>query len=951
MMRTTGLAVAMVVCLLMHPAWALRMPMPPMNPKTYMSPSGEYVLHVDPSDSKGCGSGTYRLTKNSTEVWSGQKPFTLCEAGITDEGTVAGYAYTYGIEGFGPPNGHDPGYGDLVIAILSPTGETRAEKHIKRGYGKYAYEDQFPQPDAAGLLVDEDNDRCIIRIEDPDINRRNETWITWQLSTGQPMDEFEMGVPGTRGQSGGFLVDARLLRGTPLILVYWRIYRTEVVNNKIIMPHGGRFDLIDPQGKFIWTLSLPDDYVVAGDKRAESALIERMNGKGAILAADKPREFDVYFAAKGQRVTFAVKPDGKGGWSVQEAGRKPYVESSASAPSPATQPISLATLPVLPFKQLPSTRLKRQVPATLPAVRGVGRYNLDNRGRIAFLRCTRDLPYALALIDQTGQVIREVPLDSLKAPEGYSNGRLAWTGGDTFILAESGSGIEAKALAWRIDVGKATVTPLEGFDCPAVEELAGYKDGGFVALTKTRYESTITDGLQCFDTAGKTLWRIEEHGYTGDPAELFGPVNIAVTSRGQIAVLNDMRSGIQIFSRQGCFERVIELQDRLEESRSYITGITCHPDGSFLVYDFAGAPHIMHADTNGKVFRRFDATYTDGRRVDTRHGIQAAPDGHLWMSDGYTLLRLTPKGSVDLILGQHMDPDQLNEMDGATVDSLGRVYVRERRTQVVHVFGPNGNALHQCKPDPQDHETLGDLCRLAVADSGDVYVGTKGLGGGSAGTHLHFSPEGKRIGTESVGLDSITQDWYFQPDSKSRLIIGYHKAYLVDDKGKVVTTIARRPDGNWFNDLDKAAVAPNGALAIVDDAGASLFACQPMLNLYSADGKPLRTIALPEELGDFPCLAYNGEFLFVTNGHQVLVCDAKGEFRGKFRIAPDDAGDLLCGPFLAAGGRELWFVSSERLEVVRYEIPEVLRVSVAKSGSGGKRPDSEPATSQETIKN
>jgi hypothetical protein len=72
-----------------------------LNPKDYDSPSGTYRLRVDPGNRYGAGKATYRLTKGGKEIWSGERPFTLWEAGVTDDGTVAGYAYTRGRDAIG----------------------------------------------------------------------------------------------------------------------------------------------------------------------------------------------------------------------------------------------------------------------------------------------------------------------------------------------------------------------------------------------------------------------------------------------------------------------------------------------------------------------------------------------------------------------------------------------------------------------------------------------------------------------------------------------------------------------------------------------------------------------------------------------------------------------------------------------------------------------------------
>src|SRR5687768_17442822 len=84
---------------------AQRLPTPALNPRRYASPSGELTLLVDPSDRQGRGSAKYRLEKNGKELWSGEKPYTLYDAVVANDGTAAGYAYTQGIEGFAKEGG------------------------------------------------------------------------------------------------------------------------------------------------------------------------------------------------------------------------------------------------------------------------------------------------------------------------------------------------------------------------------------------------------------------------------------------------------------------------------------------------------------------------------------------------------------------------------------------------------------------------------------------------------------------------------------------------------------------------------------------------------------------------------------------------------------------------------------------------------------------------------
>src|SRR4051794_30062796 len=100
--RTVAIA-CVGAAVLLAPGWvhAFGWPAPPpvLDPKTYVSPSGRFALHVDPSDVRGRGRAAYRLTEDGREVWSGEKPFSLWDARVTDRGVAGGYAYSEGFQG------------------------------------------------------------------------------------------------------------------------------------------------------------------------------------------------------------------------------------------------------------------------------------------------------------------------------------------------------------------------------------------------------------------------------------------------------------------------------------------------------------------------------------------------------------------------------------------------------------------------------------------------------------------------------------------------------------------------------------------------------------------------------------------------------------------------------------------------------------------------------------
>ena len=98
--RIASLLSVLLVYSIPAPAFASELPPPTLNPKRYVSPSGKYVLFVNPSDLYGRGKATYGLTLGGREVWSAEHPYTLWDARVADDGVVAGYGYSHGWRGF-----------------------------------------------------------------------------------------------------------------------------------------------------------------------------------------------------------------------------------------------------------------------------------------------------------------------------------------------------------------------------------------------------------------------------------------------------------------------------------------------------------------------------------------------------------------------------------------------------------------------------------------------------------------------------------------------------------------------------------------------------------------------------------------------------------------------------------------------------------------------------------
>jgi hypothetical protein len=87
---------------------------------------------------------------------------------------------------------------------------------------------------------------------------------------------------------------------------------------------GAIFTLVDLECRPVWSLELPEDYYIPGDSEAIEELLQTMRKRGAILGADRPRQFDVFVAGTSQRATFGVQHAKGGKWRISEIGRATY---------------------------------------------------------------------------------------------------------------------------------------------------------------------------------------------------------------------------------------------------------------------------------------------------------------------------------------------------------------------------------------------------------------------------------------------------------------------------------------------------------------------------------------------------------------------------------------------------------------------------------------------------
>jgi sugar lactone lactonase YvrE len=842
-------------------------------------------LEIDPSDLYGRGKGSYRMTAGEKEVWRAELPFTLCDAAVSDEGITTGYAYSHGLEGMGR-GGYKEGRGSLAIVIIDAAGAVRLNETVKRKLSLMMHAP--PEPVANGFTMHPRDDRFVMRLG----SESGESWWVYRLSTGETVKRFELRAAAGVAESARFVPSAKAVPELPLTLVHWWLYDQDTGKS------GALFMLCDFDGRSVWTLELPADYMIANDEEAESRLRRMVQKSGAILRASEPGAFELWFAAAGERVRFEVVRDAAApkGWRVNERSREKYLPPGEEKPVVAEK---------RPLPHLGSFVLQDNPPPR--PIRDIDAFAFDGLGRIGFLRSDDGEGYAFVLLDPSGPVLAEVALPMAAD----SAAHIAWIADSRWIVTASEHGIEKKSRGWWLDAEKQSLAEIAGFDCPSVESVAGTGDGGFVVLATRQQRYSTTDQLIGFDPSGKPRWN-HEVKYGLEPGALFSPEDITVTTHMEIAVLDNIRNTVQLFAVDGAHRRTIALKKAWKREPNYPSAITPDVDGGFIVFDFDSNPPFVRMKPDGSTRGTLRPKHVDGRPIDAHTGLRGAPDGSLWASDGHSFVQLRDNGVASRIVGSPPDETSLGKISAITGDQRGQLYAVDERTGAVHVFDANGAKLRVGKPAKDDFSGNVRFVHVAADDDGSVFVATENHG---APRYLHFAPDGRRLGIERLDVDAITQEWYPQPGTGNLLVLGYHAAFLVDRAGKIVRTIERRPDRGWLDSPDDAAFASDGSFAIL--AGSTQdFSREQTISLFTRDGEPISMFRFAD--GFAQLRGFNGTHVTLGIGEDILIFDRHGAAVQRF-AGPKPRGQW--DHFLTRDGRELWVVEFAARKVDRYAMP------------------------------
>lgn len=871
-----------------------------VQPTTYTSPNGQYSLYVNPGERHGGGPGKYVMKRrDGSVIWSGEREFTLTNALVTDGGCTAGYGYNKGPQGFGKAQGEDKAY----TIYMNEMGDVKISHTIPRDGMSSCMGGPSVGIFDLSLELENGSMTAIARFE-----QDKYTLLTFQLSTGTLSHETPL-VEKLNDEYEVFVIfTARAVRGTPLTLISWSGRAANDYRN-------GCFTLLDAQGTRIWQHAIVNDYRDEDDAK-EDRIWESLRESGAILRSANPQEFTIRAVKESKAITFGIEKAADNSWTVKELRR-------ADLPAPSTE-------------SAPASRPKRKQPVIAEhTAHRVGTIDLQNNGTrqgeirdCHNLMVTNDGDLAFQRLDRGAKTQPFVVVNpSSKAVRSFTPAVAPYMGGeyvplskDKWLLTGADTANDkdtAKLAIYWLDTNTGKCEKATDTDIDYPKGIVSLGGSAFAILGSVYNKYTSSEGLTAFDGA-KQLWSIRER--YEDPAALFSPESMCVTTTGEIAVLENVANDVKYYDKTGKHLRTVDLEKAWGRKPNYPSDIFPDVDGGVIIYDFDGVPPIVRMKADGTVLADLTPKFANGKVIKSRVVVRS--DGQLWTTDGNTLCRLDESGVVVEVIGDAPKSEDLSEVATMTLDANQNIYVLDSKTGAVHQYDERGARIRVYKPNPTDFtEQLSSYNQLAVAPSGDVYVERSGIADAKAGEYIHFSAIGERRGPKSFDFGEIHSNVYFQPNSTKHWRVGYQKIALVENDRDTVVTIERGVNDYWLSGLDKAAQAPDGSIAVMSHSGPFLMG-ETMIHVFDREGNATRSFTLPDNVMTYAGFSYDGtKFAFITSlGDQqsgVVILRADGVPEFTFPLPLNVEGYL--GLFLNRDRNKVW-VYSNKLQIDRYSL-------------------------------
>ena len=868
-----------------------------IQPRTLTSPSGEWTARLEPSSKFGDGPSHITVSRGAERLWEADVPMTLWEARLSDDGYLAGYAFSIGLAADVPK-------GEFIVAILAPDGRELLNERVARTGSPHP--DFPPNPRPLGLFVQPVLDRFVVRVAAENLNRSDEAWWTYVLSTGEELERVH--PKGLLGSTDGVAstLDARPIVGTPLTLVQWYAF-----GDRSDPQPGTRFVLVDAEWKPVWTLELPGDYA-SRDRDEADRVREEARERGGILAADEPGRFELRHVAAKLRVSYAVEPDpaAPSGWAVREVARAVY----AAPPTPALERLTLRKLATVP--------LQAGAPRAEGPVRDVVAFDFDAEGHLRLVR-GEESGVTLLTLDSDGDVLGEARVKAI-ATDVEAVRAWHWLGDERWLFTLSPYGEDVKSRAWSVDAPSGAAREIDDFAGPFVEAVQPAPGGGFVLFGHFSRPYTQNEALIAFDRAGVRRWQHIQAGYDGADSNLYAVAGLAVESDGTVVLLDNTRESLQVFGPDGDFRRLIDLAPAL--GGGYFTELLLLPDASWLVGEFhsemgksgsnpGGFVEWHRLDADRQLLESFTLRLETGAPANAR-SLRVDRHGRLWTTDGESLSVSDDTHVLRRQLGLPPAADVIEEPSHVDFDGRVRIAVVDRRSHAIHLFAPSGERERVLRTEPADLEGDYIFPEVFAAPDGRVFVREST---GHLDRHLEFSAQGERVGWVELGGDRVA----FAPDGTCWAAKGFvyepcslSRYGAAPDPG---VTVLRRPNADFYVSIHALSCGSNGAVSVLSSSPQGPLS----IDRFSPSGEALSSVDLSDApAGHWTRLSESGEWLLVSSSSREAILVSAGNGTAALVNVEEGAERRSCAFALSPDGAELWYATCEPLALHRYALPD-----------------------------
>jgi len=826
---------------------------PFVDPYDATSPSGDWVLHVEPSDPDGEGPATYRMTHKGELAWEATLEYTLRECVVGSSGVTVGYAYDAGYMGWGGVSTDSL----LIVASIHADGQVAHVERHKRQITGFSGSSPM-EPRCVGMMLDDVNERAILRINRDFWRPEPQPWWIFSMDTGERVATQFVEPKLVEADHFASMKKAAVVPGTPFVAAYWRTQTSESMADII--------GLVDSAGQVVWCKRfdpLPIDW------HATTLPLSPMQRDRIRVLEVGDASFMFTSFADLQPHHYSVAADGAGGWIV--------TEDDVDPAQPHWMPDADGDLLVLSPSKLELIRTVRvQTPESKGIIQGVFQMDMDDSGRLGWVRGVggEKRTQRFALVDREGVTIADYLLD-VEGANSLGLMRATWLEGNTWIITQPFANGESDLAAWFIDASSGVLTPVEAFYGSSVKRVRRMPlEGGtgFVVLGKLRGRYTQGDQLMFYDRDGRPA--AVPHGWGLN--EFQAIEDIAVLGEGTLAILADPSSEPRVLLYRPSSKTPFEVDLKLYQGdgdggRGYFSAIHADKSGGFLVYDSANQDLLRGFSTAGTLRSSFRVQDPSGARFSVGDRMVLDPDGRLWTSDGSRILRIDGKGIVDFVIG---GPEEgaMGRSCALTMDDRGWINVLEGITSRVHVFDETGEPVRVMRPRSWEVYTQDASAWIRVEADGSILACM-----GFTAPVIAFMADGTPVAGPRVrdtwrGYEDIWREipgggWETNGRSFRR----------VAAEGAEPVVVRHRPDGAWLVNIEHASAAPDGSLGVICDRvdPSDSFArlrgdAMQWLCAYGPDGDP-RSMTRIQTPFLFDRLAYDGERAYLSDSGGVTV--------------------------------------------------------------------------------